>query len=235
MRRYQDVIVGNRSFAYLLFFEWCKLAGALPGALGQLMRKLFWPMLFGACGNGVFFGERVVLRHPRRVHLGNRVIISDGCILDARNPELELVLSIGSDVTLSNGVMISCKNGRVNIGDRVGINAFTIIHSVDGNSVTIGEDTILGPRCYLVGGGDYNTDRLDVPINRQGIRQDGGVVIEPNVWLSANVTVLGGVHMGTGAIAGAGAVITDTIPPNAICVGVPAKVIKIRENNPSGR
>ncbi|HER63452.1 MAG TPA: acyltransferase, partial [Desulfobacteraceae bacterium] len=66
--------------------------------------------------------------------------------------------------------------------------------------------------------------RLDVPIRTQGIRDDGGVAIHDDVWLGGNVTVLGGVTVERGVVAGAGAVVTRSVPAFSICKGVPAKI-----------
>ena len=52
-----------------------------------------------------------------------------------------------------------------------------------------------------------------------------------DVFIGANVTVLDGVHISDGAVIGAGAVVVKDIPPYAIAVGVPAKVIKYRFDN----
>lgn len=49
-----------------------------------------------------------------------------------------------------------------------------------------------------------------------------------DVFIGANVTLLDGVIIGNGAVIGAGAVVTKDIPPYAIAVGVPAKIIKYR-------
>lgn len=57
------------------------------------------------------------------------------------------------------------------------------------------------------------------------------IIIENDVFIGANVTVLDGVKIGNGAIIGAGAVVTKDIPPYAIAVGVPAKVVKYRFEN----
>lgn len=227
--RYQDVVVGHRSLRATAYYEWCMWFAWVPGALGLFLRKAFWPRLFGSCGKEVAFTANIILRHPHRIHLGDRVVMSEGCILDARNQDSNHVISLGEDVILSNNVMVSCKNGTVNIGARTGINAQTIIQSTNHCPVTIGADVIIGPQCYIVGGGNYNIDRLDIPIWRQGIKDDGGIIIENDVWLGANVTVLGGVKIETGSVAGAGSIITKPVPARAVCVGQPARVMRFRD------
>lgn len=229
LAKYQNVMVGQRSLGATLYYEWCAWMGLIPGAIGLFLRRLFWPRLFGSCGKGVTFGANVILRHPNRIYIADNVVISDGCILDARNGAAEKVIVLEKEVILSNDVMISCKNGTVRIGAYSGIGAQTIIHSAHNCSVCIGCDVVIGPRCYLVGGGNYKTDRLDIPIWRQGNNPDSGVILENDIWLSANVTVLGGVTIETGSIIAAGAVVTMSMPAMSVCGGVPAKVIKMRE------
>jgi lipopolysaccharide O-acetyltransferase len=52
------------------------------------------------------------------------------------------------------------------------------------------------------------------------------VVIEDDVWIGEQVCILPGVRVGKGAIVGAGAIVTKSLPPYTIAVGAPAKVIK---------
>lgn len=54
------------------------------------------------------------------------------------------------------------------------------------------------------------------------------IIIGNDVWIGADVTILGGVKIGNGAVIGAGAVVSRDIPPYAIAVGNPAKVVKYR-------
>ena len=54
------------------------------------------------------------------------------------------------------------------------------------------------------------------------------VIVEEDVWLGINVTLLAGVHIGRCAIIGACAVVTKDIPPYAVAVGNPAKVVKFK-------
>ena len=51
------------------------------------------------------------------------------------------------------------------------------------------------------------------------------VVVEEDVWLAANVTLLAGVVVGRGAVVGSGAVCRNSVPPYAIVIGNPAKIV----------
>jgi acetyltransferase-like isoleucine patch superfamily enzyme len=63
------------------------------------------------------------------------------------------------------------------------------------------------------------------------LRNDQRVILEGENWIGANVTIIGGVRIGKGAVIAAGAVVVSDIPAYTIAGGVPAKVIKTR--NPS--
>lgn len=229
LKKYQDVIVGNRSFLFLLYYEWCAWLSIVPGALGILLRQIFWPRIFASCGKKTAFAKGVVLRHPKRIHLGDSVVISEGCILDGRNLDSNRAVVLGNDVILSNNVVLSCKNGVILIGNHTGINSGAIIQSTNNCPVTIGDDVIIGQMSCVIGGGNYNTDRLDIPIRLQGIKNDGGVVIGNNVWLGAHVMILGGVQVGIGSVIAASAVLTRSIPPYSIAKGIPAVVTGSRK------
>jgi acetyltransferase-like isoleucine patch superfamily enzyme len=56
----------------------------------------------------------------------------------------------------------------------------------------------------------------------------GDIIIEDDVWIGENVTVLSGSHIGQGAVIAANALVSGQIAPYAIVGGVPAKLIKFR-------
>lgn len=65
---------------------------------------------------------------------------------------------------------------------------------------------------------------------KSGKSYDCDVIVEEDVWIGCNVTLLAGAHLGRGAIIAAGAVVSKDIPPYAVAGGVPAKVIKFKWN-----
>lgn len=54
---------------------------------------------------------------------------------------------------------------------------------------------------------------------------DKDVIVEEDVWIASNVTLLSGVSVGRGACIGAGSVVRKNVPPYAIVLGNPAKVV----------
>lgn len=61
-----------------------------------------------------------------------------------------------------------------------------------------------------------------------GWRREDRVIVGPDVWLGHNAIVMPGVAIGAGAAVGSGAVVTKDVPPYAIVVGVPARVLRFR-------
>ncbi|MEB3336520.1 MAG: DapH/DapD/GlmU-related protein [Leptolyngbyaceae bacterium] len=69
---------------------------------------------------------------------------------------------------------------------------------------------------------------IDTPINEQGLI-GLGVVIEDDCWLGCGAKVMDGITIGKGSVIGAGAVVTKSLPPYSIAVGVPARIIGKRD------
>jgi acetyltransferase-like isoleucine patch superfamily enzyme len=229
IERYQAIALGQEGWFFLLKYELVMLlCNGLSGAAGLWLRKNLYPGLLGKAGRGVVFGRNISLRHPRRVQIGKRTIVDDGCVLDARSRET-IGISIGSNTFLARDTIIACKGGTVKIGDRVGIGARTTIHSYTGNKVFIGNNVLIGPYCYIVGAGLYEMDRTDVPIVDQGVDLRGGVTIGDNAWLGARSTILDGITVGHDAVVGASAVVTRDVPPFAVVAGVPARIVRDRK------
>ena len=59
----------------------------------------------------------------------------------------------------------------------------------------------------------------------------GDVVVGSDVWIGAQAMLLSGVRVGDGAVIGARAVVAKDVPPYAVAVGNPARVVKYRFDN----
>ncbi len=224
--RYKKKAAGDMSFFRLVVFECFGLFFAnLGGALGYVLRKWASRFLFRSLGGGTILGRGLVVRHPLRISIGNNVAIDDNCFLDAGGSG-EKGVRIGDGVILSRNCVVQGKTGHLILEERVDIGCNCFFSSVAG--ITIGASTIIAGNCY-VGGARYYHDRLDMSIMDQGVYSRGAIAIGSNSWIGAGAIILDGVTLGSGVIVGAGSVVTKSIPDFAVVAGVPAKIIRIRE------
>ena len=86
-------------------------------------------------------------------------------------------------------------------------------------------------------GGEHRINTISTfPFKERVLHDDldtfskGKIVIDDDVWIGESSIVLSGVHIGQGAVIGAGAVVVNDVPPYAIVGGVPAKILKYRFN-----
>lgn len=126
--------------------------------------------------------------------------------------------SIGKRSVVESYSCINNAVGDVTIGDytRIGLHS-TVIGPVSiGSHVNMAQGIILSAL-------NHNFSDGGKRIDQQGIttRQ---IIIEDDVWIGANATVLAGVKIGNHSVIAAGAVVTKDIPPHSLAAGVPATV-----------
>ena len=114
---------------------------------------------------------------------------------------------------------------RLDLGRNVGISPLTQLNAAGG--IEIGDDTLIGPGCTLWSV-NHRFEDLDVPIRLQGYEAKR-IVIGSDCWIAARSIVLPGVHIGSGSVIAAGAVVNRSCEPRSILAGVPARVIGKRE------
>lgn len=116
---------------------------------------------------------------------------------------------IGTDCNICDGVFIE---NDVHIGNRVTVKCG--VQLWDG--LTVEDDVFIGPNAT------FTNDRF--PRSKIYPEQFPKTIIRKGASIGANATILPGLEIGTGAMIGAGAVITRSVPPNAIAVGNPARI-----------
>ena len=108
------------------------------------------------------------------------------------------------------------------VGDRCQINENCYLRSA-----MIGNDVMIAPGVVLLDR-QHHFSSIDIPMAMQGASEKKRVVIGDDVWIGQNSIVMPGVKIGSGAIVGAGSVVTKDVPNWAIVGGCPASVIRFR-------
>lgn len=133
------------------------------------------------------------------------------------------------------------ENGKIEIGKFLMSRGPLYLKSVDGGIMTMGDYVFFNHNCSItcakeisIGSHCMFANNLVIVDHDHVIGPDGvtgnlvskPIVIENGVWCGANVTITKGVHIGTGAVIAAGAVVTKDVPANVVVAGVPAKIMK---------
>jgi acetyltransferase-like isoleucine patch superfamily enzyme len=109
----------------------------------------------------------------------------------------------------------------------------------EGARTVVGAFCSISPECRILGGGEHVIDRASTfplnarlfdPARRTGLDSSdtGPTVIGNDVYIGVGAIVLSGVSIGDGAVVGAGAVVGKPVPPYAVVVGNPARIIRYR-------
>lgn len=117
---------------------------------------------------------------------------------------------IGSNCNVCDGVFIE---NDVIVGDRVTIKCG--VQLWDG--ITLEDDVFVGPNATFTNDPFPRSKAYPVKFARTVVRTGASI--------GANATLLPGIEVGVGAMVGAGAVVTRSVPPNAIVAGNPAQII----------
>lgn len=131
-------------------------------------------------------------------------------------------LRMGPGCSISPNAVFSNPE-RVEIGARLTLGARCYLWAGPGTGrIVIGDDVLFGPDVMVTSAGYRFND--GGPVTQQAM-DEADVIIGDDVWLATRVMVLPGARIGDGAIIGAGAIVTGEIPPYAIAVGTPARVV----------
>lgn len=127
---------------------------------------------------------------------------------------------IGKKVLIRSSVSITYP-WNLHIGDYSWVGDDCVIYNL--GKVSIGKNVAIAHKVYLnTGGHDYRKETFDI--------FSKPVVIEDECWLTNDVYVAPGVTIGKGTIIGARSTVLKSMPAGKICVGMPAKPIRDRNN-----
>ncbi len=213
----------------------------------MIVRAALYPRILVRMGKAVKIESGVDFRGGHQISLGNNIFIGRNASLNAKvlvgqiriednshilkNVNLTCQVDYGN-IILRDSVLVDCGVDMRAIGGCIEIQSGTYIGPyvcmAGPGNITIGKDCLIASHTGIYANNHIFSD-LTTPISLQGTTQKG-IVIEDDCWLGTGVKVLDGVTIGRGSVIGAGAVVTKDIPPLAVAVGMPAKVIRYRSS-----
>lgn len=223
MRYYIRGQAGN-SVDYLMQGIATSCFGWIPGLPGLAVRGLVYRLILHVDGFAAI-EPHVRIRHARGIRLGPNAYLDQGVYLHACPQGIE----IGADTCIMHNTELHVFNFRdlphafIRIGRGTFVGESVVVRGQGG--VTIGNDVLIGPVAKILAVNHCFAD-VSRPVMEQGISGEG-IVIEDGAWIGAGAAILDGVRVGRGAVVGANAVVTKDVPPHAVVVGSPARVIKV--------
>jgi acetyltransferase-like isoleucine patch superfamily enzyme len=189
-------------------------------------------------------------KRNRLADLNPRGYIAPSATIDHSNLDLGAHTYIGERVKIIEGP----DSGRIELGDRVRLHWDITLHTGQGGTISFGPRCSVQPGCQFVAyvgsvriGSDVHigSNCAFYPYNHsfapgaliadQPLTSRGDIILEDDVNLGFGVIVLDGVTIGKGAAVGAGSVVVQNIPPGAIAMGVPARVLRMRSDFAANR
>ena len=172
---------------------------------------------------------------PANIKVGDNTVVESSFSFKHFFSSLPVALLVGDNVTLWRTAISTEENGLIEIGDDCYIANASLVCS---QKITIGN------RVFIAGGvtiADSDFHPLDPALrladtialspignskNRPAMRSKP-VIIEDDVWIGFNATILKGVRIGAGAVIQPGALVTDHVPAGVTVSGNPAKPVKL--------
>ena len=195
--------------------------------IGDILSSVFgypyYKLVLHKCGRYVFISKGVCIEHPQNIGIGNMVTIGRCTALKGMskyNPSI----AIGDNTNIAELVILDVAGGYIKIGKRCTVNPFSVLYGHGG--LEIGDDVHIATKATIIPAN--HGINADIPLSKQAQTMKG-IKIEDDVWIGANVCILDGVTIGTGSVIGAGSVVAKSITKYSIAAGVPAKIVRNRE------
>lgn len=210
---------------------------ALRWRAGNVLRGAIARAELAAMGSGTLVLGRLIVHGGERISVGDMVTLGDQVTLSGALG----TLTLGRRCAVLDGVEL-LSEGQVSIGSGTTLNKDSVVRGeiislgadvwvarnciIEGRNINIGARVILGPFVHINDGMHRIDPETQAILMEPGISRP--IAIGENAWIGSGAMILGGVHIGRGAIIGARSVVRDDVPEFCVAVGNPARVVKNR-------
>ncbi len=170
---------------------------------------------------------------PENVRVGSNTIITADYAFKRFRSKRNRALNIGTDCTLEGVNFAIGEDGYIEIGNYCFFTNAVLLCELEikiGSYVVIGwNTTIADTDFHPIAPAERIADAIACsPLGKNQIRPEivrKKIIIEDDVWIGPNATILKGVHIGAGAFVEAGTLVVSDIPPRTRVIGNPAQII----------
>lgn len=197
----------------------------------QQQQQLLHPIIGGKKIPNDWFNGGI----PPNIEVGENSMIESSFSFQYFFSSLPVALKIGANVTLWRTAISTEENGYIEIGDDCYLSNTSLVSS---------QKISIGKRVFIAGGvtiADSDFHPLDPALRladtialspigdpkKRPLMRSKPVIIEDDVWIGFNATILKGVHIGAGAVIHPGALVTEHVPAGATVAGNPAKPVNV--------
>jgi hypothetical protein len=170
------------------------------------------------------FNHKVIHRrkYGRKIHTDGLCFIGKDVAIEV-GPFAHIYLARWSWV--GNRTKLRAHGGFIRIGSKSVLGEEITFSTYE--EISIGRECVIADRAMFIDF-DHIVEGTEQAIRKQGLYSKP-VRVGNNVWIGYGACILRGVTVGDGAVIGTNAVVTKDVPPNAIVGGVPARVLRMRD------
>jgi acetyltransferase-like isoleucine patch superfamily enzyme len=159
---------------------------------------------------------------PSNVRLGERTWLYSSYAFAHYESKMSIGLCVGNDTGLYHGTFFDVgPDAEIKIGDFCSL--VGVIFATNGR-VTIEDYTFIAHEVVIADSPWPLPGRRSTERGQQTDKPS--IEIGRNVWIGAQALLVGNVRIGEGAIIGAGALVTQDVPPNSLCAGNPMRIMR---------
>ncbi len=154
---------------------------------------------FVRCVGSCSIGHALVGATPRKTATIVKLADNSGLILN--------------DSTIGRGVaIVTGKDAEISVGKGS--------YVTDGSKLLASRSITIGARCAI----SWNVTVMDD--DGHGENQVAPIIVDDDVWIGCNATILKGVTIGAGSVVATGSIVTRSFPPRSLIAGIPGRAIK---------
>lgn len=199
----------------------------------RLVRKIFWWAITPQAIEAAINRQKNLANRAKVTIDGSSSLYEQARVFNFQNDISKIVVGAGSHIR--GELLIFANGGSITIGNNCYVGEGSRIWSA--SKIEIGNDVLISHNVNIIDSDSHELDYQERASSfkelvskghpkEKGSVKTAPILVEDHAWISYNVSILKGVHIGRGSIVAAGSVVTKDVKAFTIVAGNPAREIK---------